>query len=60
MIMQTAARLFEPFTFANGITLRNRIVMAPMTTWSANDDGTVSDEEVLYYRRRANGIGPWF
>lgn len=57
MIMQTAPTLFEPITFANGITLRNRIVMAPMTTWSANDDGTVSDAEVLYYRRRVNGIG---
>ncbi|MER8705139.1 NADH-dependent flavin oxidoreductase [Mesorhizobium sp. M1088] len=57
MTMQTAPTLFEPFTFANRITVRNRIVMAPMTTWSANDDGTVSDEEVLYYRRRVNGIG---
>ncbi|MGX9143738.1 NADH-dependent flavin oxidoreductase [Mesorhizobium sp. 128a] len=55
--MQTAPTLFEPFTFANGITLRNRIVMAPMTTWSANDDGTVSDEEVLYYRRRVKDVG---
>ncbi|MFW8645190.1 hypothetical protein ACOJBO_34135 [Rhizobium beringeri] len=26
------------------MTLRNRVVMAPMTTWSANDDGTISDE----------------
>ncbi|NDK53402.1 NADH-dependent flavin oxidoreductase [Rhizobium laguerreae] len=55
--MQNAPTLFEPFTFANGMTLRNRVVMAPMTTWSANDDGTVSDEEVLYYRRRVNGVG---
>ncbi|WP_436010977.1 NADH-dependent flavin oxidoreductase [Rhizobium sp. LjRoot254] len=55
--MQTAPTLFEPFTFANGITMRNRVVMAPMTTWSANDDGTVSDEELLYYRRRVNGVG---
>jgi len=31
--------------------------MAPMTTWLANDDGTVSDEEVSYYRRRVNGVG---
>lgn len=49
--------LFESFAFANGITLRNRIVMAPMTTWSGNEDGTVSDEEVAYYRRRAKGVG---
>ncbi|MGO7960326.1 NADH-dependent flavin oxidoreductase [Rhizobium leguminosarum] len=57
MMMEAAPALFEPFVFANGITLRNRVVMAPMTTWSANDDGTVSDEEVSYYRRRVNGVG---
>lgn len=49
--------LFEPFTFKNGITLKNRIVMAPMTTWSSNDDYTVSDEEVDYYKARVNGVG---
>lgn len=55
--MTATPKLFETYTFANGITLDNRVVMAPMTTWSANDDGTVSDEEVAYYRRRANGVG---
>lgn len=55
--MEATPALFEPFVFANGITLRNRVVMAPMTTWSANDDGTISDEEVSYYRRRVNGVG---
>ncbi|MFD1178627.1 NADH-dependent flavin oxidoreductase [Paenibacillus puldeungensis] len=49
--------LFESLTFRNGITLRNRIVMAPMTTWASNDDYTVSEDEVKYYRKRVNGIG---
>jgi 2,4-dienoyl-CoA reductase-like NADH-dependent reductase (Old Yellow Enzyme family) len=49
--------LFQPFVFANGLTLRNRVVMAPMTTWSSNDDKTISDEELAYYRARANGVG---
>jgi 2,4-dienoyl-CoA reductase-like NADH-dependent reductase (Old Yellow Enzyme family) len=49
--------LFEPLAFAKAITLRNRVVMAPMTTWASNADGTVSDEEVAYYRRRVNGVG---
>jgi 2,4-dienoyl-CoA reductase-like NADH-dependent reductase (Old Yellow Enzyme family) len=57
MIMEDTPTLFEPFVFDNGLTLRNRAVMAPMTTWSANDDGTVSDEEVSYYRRRVKGVG---
>jgi 2,4-dienoyl-CoA reductase-like NADH-dependent reductase (Old Yellow Enzyme family) len=51
------SRLFEPFSFANGLRLRNRVVMAPMTTWSGNDDGTVSDAEINYYRRRVGGVG---
>jgi 2,4-dienoyl-CoA reductase-like NADH-dependent reductase (Old Yellow Enzyme family) len=55
--MTTTAKLFEKFTFANGVTLDNRVLMAPMTTWSGNDDGTVSDEEIAYYRRRASGVG---
>lgn len=51
------SRLFQPFTFPNGLTLRNHVIMAPMTTWSANDDGTVSDEEISYYRNRTQGVG---
>lgn len=49
--------IFEPFTLAPGLVLRNRIAMAPMTTWAANDDGTVSDEEEAYYRRRVKDAG---
>lgn len=49
--------LFQPFTFKNGVTLRNRVVMAPMTTWSSNADETISDEELSYYRARAQGVG---
>ncbi len=26
--------LFQPFTFPNGVTINNRIVMSPMTTFS--------------------------
>ncbi|MEH7417025.1 NADH-dependent flavin oxidoreductase [Neobacillus drentensis] len=51
------SNLFESFTFNNGITIKNRVVMAPMTTWSSNDDYTISDEEVNYYKRRVNGVG---
>ncbi|WP_065383346.1 NADH-dependent flavin oxidoreductase [Hyphomonas sp. ND6WE1B] len=57
MTVNSYGAAFQPFTFNNGITLRNRIVMAPMTTWSANPDGSISDEELAYYRHRANGVG---
>ncbi len=49
--------LLEPYVFSNGTVLRNRIVMAPMTTWSSNPDQTVSDEELSYYRERVQGVG---
>ena len=50
-------QIFQPLSFKNGITLRNRMVMAPMTTWSANADATVSEQEIEWYRARANGVG---
>ena len=34
--------LFQSFDFPCGIKVNNRVVMAPMTTWSGNDDGTIS------------------
>lgn len=49
--------LFEPFTFRNGVQLKNRVVMAPMTTFSANPDDTASDAELNYYAARSNGRG---
>ncbi|MBB3112136.1 2,4-dienoyl-CoA reductase-like NADH-dependent reductase (Old Yellow Enzyme family) [Paenibacillus phyllosphaerae] len=49
--------LFDRFTFKNGISIKNRLVMAPMTTWASNEDLTISDEEVNFYRRRVNGVG---
>ncbi|MGO4698681.1 NADH-dependent flavin oxidoreductase [Paenibacillus sp. 2TAB26] len=49
--------LFEQMTFKNGIELKNRIVMAPMTNFSANEDGTVSETELSYYSRRSGGVG---
>ncbi|MBW8348463.1 NADH-dependent flavin oxidoreductase [Bacillus sp. IITD106] len=49
--------IFEPYTLPNGIQLKNRIIMAPMTHASSNLDGTVSETEINYYVRRAKGLG---
>jgi len=51
------AALLEPFSFSNGVSLKNRVVMAPMTNFSSNPDGTVTDAEVNYYARRSDGVG---
>jgi len=50
-------KLFTPLSFGNGISLKNRIVMSPMTTWASNEDFTISDEEVEYYKKRVKGVG---
>lgn len=49
--------LFIPLDLPGGVRMHNRIVMAPMTTYSANADGTISDAELEYYRARAAGPG---
>lgn len=49
--------LFAPYSLGEKIELRNRIVMAPMTTWSANPDGTISDQELAFYERRSQDVG---
>ncbi|SEL22303.1 2,4-dienoyl-CoA reductase [Carnobacterium iners] len=51
------SNLFEPFTFPSGVTIDNRIVMAPMTTNSAFENGMITTDEHNYYKRRATGIG---
>ncbi|HYD46024.1 MAG TPA: NADH:flavin oxidoreductase [Phenylobacterium sp.] len=51
-----AGTLFTPFTF-KGLTLPNRIVMAPMTR-SFSPGGVATREVAAYYRRRAeNHVG---
>ena len=51
------APLFESFTFPSGVEVKNRVVMAPMTNFSSNADGTVTDAEIKYYARRSDGVG---
>lgn len=50
-------KLFEPFTFPSGVTIDNRVIMAPMTTNSAFENGMVTTDEHNYYKRRATGLG---
>ncbi|NOU58362.1 NADH-dependent flavin oxidoreductase [Marinifilum caeruleilacunae] len=49
--------MFQEFKLNKEVTLRNRFVVAPMTTWGSNDDLTVSDIEADYYAARAKGVG---
>ena len=49
-LLQTPVRI-------GSLTLKNRLVMAPMATGRSNDDGTVTDELCAYYAARAKDLG---
>jgi len=47
-------KLFEPGLIGK-MRLKNRIIMPPISTNLANEDGTVTDELVFHYAERARG-----
>lgn len=56
--MKKYSNLLSPLTFdRKGIKVKNRIVMAPMTTWASNEDFTVSEEEIEWYKARVKEVG---
>ena len=46
--------LFSPFRIGN-LDLKNRIVMPPMATHFAAEDGSINDRHIAYYLRRIKG-----
>ena len=48
------AAILETISVRNQ-TIRNRVVLPPIVVFWANQDGTVSDQQVAHYRRRAAG-----
>ncbi|MBK9036378.1 MAG: NADH:flavin oxidoreductase [Myxococcales bacterium] len=44
-----------PFTFRNGVTIPNRVALAPLTNLQSHADGTLSDVELRWLARRAAG-----
>ncbi|MFO8068827.1 MAG: NADH-dependent flavin oxidoreductase [Alkalibacterium sp.] len=47
----------QPFSFANGLTLKNRFLMAPMTTKMSFYDGVITQDEKRYYHMRSKEVG---
>ncbi len=52
--MSAFQKLFEPIQIG-GITVKNRIAMAPMGTAFATKDGVFTDQSLAYYEARAKG-----
>ncbi|MWN31091.1 MULTISPECIES: flavocytochrome c [unclassified Gilliamella] len=49
--------IFKSLTLPNGVELKNRIMMAPMTTCSGFYDGSVTHDLIEYYQARSGTIG---
>ena len=51
------APLFQSFTLNNGVTVKNRLVVAPMTHFGSHTDGLISDQERTFLGNRAGDMG---
>ena len=50
--------VWSPLKFKCGLEIENRFVIAPLTTNSSHEDGTATDREIAFFRRRAaSGFG---
>ena len=45
----------SPYTFRNGVTVPNRVAVAPLTNMQSHADGALSDDELRWLARRAAG-----
>lgn len=50
-------RFLSPITLPNGVTIKNRVVLPPMTEQMSFEDGTITLEEIQYMQQRAGGVG---
>ena len=49
--------LFQSYTFNNGVTVSNRLAVAPMTHLASDDNGHITAEERQFLTDRFRGIG---
>ena len=50
-------QLFQAYTLNNGVEIKNRLVVAPMTHLASNLDGTLSEQERRFLSNRAENMG---
>lgn len=51
----TNYNFLQPAKLRNGVTIKNRIAMSPMTEMSSFEDGSITNDEIDYFRMRAGG-----
>lgn len=47
----------EPYTFKNGLKVKNRVVIPPMTEASGFEEGSITSDELRYFRMHSGGVG---
>ena len=53
----SSSKIFEKYVLNNGVEIKNRLAVAPMTLFVANEDGTFSDEDFRFMSKRGENIG---
>ena len=51
------SKLFEKVVLNNNVEIKNRLTVAPMVVFGANSDGSLTDEEREYLKKRGDEIG---
>ena len=51
------SKLFEKYLLNNNVPVKNRLIIAPISLFSANVDGSVNEEERKYLKSRGKDIG---
>ena len=51
------APLFQTYTLNNGVTIKNRLAVAPMTHFGSQADGLISDQERTFLSNRTGDMG---
>lgn len=49
--------LFQPYTLNNGVSVKNRIVVAPLTHLASDDHGHITEDERRFLTQRFDGVG---
>lgn len=50
-------QFLKPYTFKNGVTIKNRVVIPPMTECMSFADGSVTSDEINYFSLHTGGAG---
>lgn len=50
-------RIFEKYTLNNGVEIKNRLVVTPMTLFVGNQDGTFSERDFNFMKKRGENMG---